>query len=142
MRVYAEASAVLSWLLGEPHARAVAARLVDAEQVFSSELSILECERGLVRGVAIGRFSEADAVERRVLLRKTTRKWDILHVDSRDFARAALPFPIEPVRSLDALHLALALSARAYAHDLEVLSLDHRVRENAYALGLVVTPDL
>ncbi|MEN8148606.1 MAG: hypothetical protein ABFS86_02215 [Planctomycetota bacterium] len=44
--------------------------------------------------------------------------------------------------SLDALHLAMALRARASAPDLEVLSLDRRIRENARALGLVVTPDL
>ncbi len=142
MRVYAEASAVLSWLLSEPLSRAVSARLATAEKVLASDLTILECERALVRGVAADRFTEADAAERRALLARTTRRWDILHMEPGDFERAGRYFPVEPVRSLDALHLAIALSVRSGLPDLEVLTLDRRVRENAHALGLVVTPDL
>jgi hypothetical protein len=54
--------------------------------------------------------------------------------------RARRPFPTEPVRTLDALHLASALVARAAVSELAVLSLDQRVRENAERLGFETVP--
>lgn len=51
-------------------------------------------------------------------------------------SRAARGFPIEPVRTLDALHLATALAFTAVFPDLEILSLDRRITDNARALGL------
>ena len=50
-------------------------------------------------------------------------------------------FPREPIRSLDAIHLATALVIRDVRPDLSVLSLDQRLRENAVALGFEVVPD-
>jgi len=44
------------------------------------------------------------------------------------------------VRSLDAIHLASALSARPVLPEMRVLSLDTRVRENALKLGFEVLP--
>jgi len=44
------------------------------------------------------------------------------------------------VRTLDALHLATALRIGEFRPDLSVLSLDHRIRENAIALGFEVLP--
>ena len=49
-------------------------------------------------------------------------------------------FPMEPVRTLDAIHLVTALDLRATLSDLPVVSLDHRVRDNAKAFGFVVLP--
>jgi len=138
--VYAETSAILSWLLAEAAGEQVAGRLAAARQVIASDLTLAECHRALVRGVADGRFMEAAAMERRRILKRASRVWSVLHLDAEAFERASRPFPAEPVRTLDALHLALALTARAALPDLEVLSLDRRVRENATALGLVVTP--
>jgi hypothetical protein len=54
--------------------------------------------------------------------------------------RARRPFPVEPVRTLDALHLASALVASARLPDLALLSLDERVRSAGRALGLPVVP--
>ena len=50
------------------------------------------------------------------------------------------PFPGEPIRALDAIHLATALVIRDIYPDLRVLSLDQRVRQNAVALGFEVVP--
>ena len=55
-----------------------------------------------------------------------------------EFARG--PFPGEPIRALDAIHLATALVIRDIYPDLRVLSLDQRVRQNAAALGFEVVP--
>jgi hypothetical protein len=49
------------------------------------------------------------------------------------------PYP-ETIRTLDALHLASALVARAAVMDLAFLSLDDKVRAFGRALGLRVMP--
>jgi hypothetical protein len=48
---------------------------------------------------------------------------------------------VEPVRTLDAIHLATAAAFRAELDAVVVCSLDQRVRLNARALGLEVSPD-
>ena len=50
--------------------------------------------------------------------------------------RAGQAFPVEPVRTLDALHLASALEFLVLFPDLKVLSLDDRVLANLPQLGL------
>jgi hypothetical protein len=54
--------------------------------------------------------------------------------------RARSPFPGEPIRTLDALHLASALVAGRAVADLACLSLDERVCACGRALGLRVMP--
>ena len=49
--------------------------------------------------------------------------------------------PCEPIRSLDALHLATALIVRNLSPEVQVLSFDDRIRDNATALGLDVVPE-
>jgi hypothetical protein len=56
-------------------------------------------------------------------------------------ARARQPFPAEPIRSLDAIHLASALELAAALPDVGLLSLDHRVRAAGTGLGLRVVPE-
>lgn len=55
--------------------------------------------------------------------------------------RARLPFPGEPIRSLDAIHLASALVAMESVPDLALLSLDRRVRQVGRRLMLPVVPE-
>jgi hypothetical protein len=55
-------------------------------------------------------------------------------------AELARPFPIEPLRTLDALHLATALSARLPQERVGFLCLDNKLRDNAAALGFDVAP--
>lgn len=140
MTLYAESSAVLSWLLGEESGAEVAGILAAADEIIASDLTIIECDRVLVRAVATGIMSEADAAERRHILARAAAHWHVLHLIEDAVARATRPFPAEPIRTLDALHLSLALAARAVIPDLEVLSLDGRVRANALALGMCVSP--
>ncbi len=54
--------------------------------------------------------------------------------------RARQPFPHEPLRTLDAIHFASVLFARAAIPELDLLSLDTRVRKSAVSLGLRVVP--
>lgn len=50
--------------------------------------------------------------------------------------RAAGAFPVEPVRTLDALHLASALELLRVHPDISVLSFGRRILDNLPALGL------
>jgi hypothetical protein len=52
----------------------------------------------------------------------------------------ALARVFEPVRTLDAIHLATALLHATEIGSLAVLSIDQSVRANADALGLAVVP--
>jgi hypothetical protein len=54
--------------------------------------------------------------------------------------RARLPFPHEPIRTLDALHIASALIGRAAIPDLALLTLDDRIRTAAKELGFKILP--
>ena len=47
-------------------------------------------------------------------------------------------FPIEPVRILDAIHLATATMLLAAYPDLKILTLDQRIAANAEALGFEI----
>ncbi|TMI74504.1 MAG: hypothetical protein E6H05_08125 [Bacillati bacterium ANGP1] len=63
-----------------------------------------------------------------------------MRIEREVVARARSPFPGEPIRTLDALHLASAVVARAAVADLAFLSLDEKVRASGRALGLRVMP--
>jgi hypothetical protein len=54
--------------------------------------------------------------------------------------RARLPFPHEPIRTLDALHIASALLARTAIPDLAFLTLDERIRIASKELGFKILP--
>jgi predicted nucleic acid-binding protein len=140
MFLYAESSAVLAWLLGEPGAEAVRDALREADGVIGSELTLVECDRVLIRAWSTGLVTEGERVAQASALATVAAHWSRLKLDDEVIERSRRPFPLEPVRTLDALHLASALVARSVAPDLRVLSLDQRIRENAERLGLRSVP--
>lgn len=131
---------MLSWLLGESASGAAREALEDAGTVVASELTLIECDRALLRAALTGRVAEAAAADRRAWLARVSDQWTVLGLDPEIAARARRPFPREPLRTLDALHLATALSARATFDGLRLLSLDERVRSAARDLGFEVLP--
>jgi predicted nucleic acid-binding protein len=138
--IYAESSAVLAWLLGDDGADAARAALASAQAIVTSELTLVECSRVLIRAQRAEGMPEAIAADRRGRLLKAAAHWTVLGLGAPVLERASSPFPVEPLRSLDALHLASALVARSALDGLTVLSLDRRIRENALRLGLDVVP--
>jgi predicted nucleic acid-binding protein len=140
MMLYAESSAVLSWLLGEERAGEVAQVLAASEGVVASDLTLVECERALIRGWSNGLITEAERNDQTSALARVATHWTRLRMDEVVIERARRPFPVEPIRTLDALHLASALVARSVAPGLQLLSLDQRVRENGERLGFVSVP--
>ena len=140
MKLYAESSAVLAWLLGEESGGRVRRVLTAAEIVIASDLTLVECDRVLIRAVTLGELAEADAADRRAHLTAAAAHWHVLRVGGEIIERSRRPFPGEPIRTLDALHLASALTARAAVTDLELLSLDERIRNAGTRLGLPLQP--
>ena len=140
MNVYAESSAVLAWLLGEEPGRRVRQVLRRAESVIASDLTLLECDRVLIRAVTLGETDEAQAQSRRAYLNAAATHWHLWRVSPEIVDRARRPFPLEPIRTLDAIHLASALAARSAVPGLELLTLEERLRTAAKQLGFRIQP--
>jgi predicted nucleic acid-binding protein len=134
--VYIESSAVLHWILGQKGAAEVRGTVDQADVVLTSTLTLTETERALIRAETGGALMGGDAQRLRGLLNRAQAAWTRMAVSENVLARASRPFPVEPVRTLDAIHLATALEFAAAYPDLRVLSFDRRLRDNAEALGL------
>ena len=141
MSLYAESSAVLAWLLGEEAGPRVRRLLAAADLVVASDLTIIECDRVLIRAAALGELTEAEAAGRRARLSAAASHWHLLRIHPDVVDRARQPFFGEPVRTLDAIHLASALTARSAVAALELLSLDERIRKSGALLGLPLLPE-
>jgi len=94
----------------------------------------------LQRAIALGELNAAEAADRQGYLIAAASQWQILHLAGEVVERARQPFPAEPIRTLDAVHLASALTARAALPGLRLLSLDDRVRAAAKKLGFELLP--
>lgn len=140
MTCYVESSAVLAWLLGEARGGPVAAQLEAADLVLTSELTLVEVDRALHRSVATGAMVAPEAERIREQLGATTTEWAIEPVSAAVVDRARRSFPHDAIRALDAIHLATAVVVASSVGDLDVLSLDERIRSNATALGFRVVP--
>jgi predicted nucleic acid-binding protein len=141
MNLYADSSAVLAWLFAEDTADSVEQAFDRADGVVASDLTLVECDRALVRAHILGLLTEMEAVRRRAVLEAASVNWMILKLDREVLERSRRRFPAEPLRTLDALHIASALAARSVISDLALLSLDRRVRENGAALGFDLFPE-
>jgi predicted nucleic acid-binding protein len=141
VNLYAESSAVLAWLFGEEAGRRVRDVLRRAELVMASDLTLIECDRVLIRAVSLGDILEADAADRRAQLNATAAHWHVMRLSAEIVDRARQRFPAEPIRTLDALHLASALAARSGVAGVELLSLDDRIRKAGEQLGFRIQPE-
>lgn len=141
MNLYAESSSVLAWLLDEAQSGTVRRLLATAAAVVASDLTLVECDRVLLRAAALGELTEAGAADRRAYLTAAAAHWHVLRIGPEIVERARQPFPGDPIRTLDAIHLSSALVARSMIPGLELLSLDDRIRKTARRLGLRLRPE-
>lgn len=140
MSLYAESSAVLAWLLDEEAGTFVRRTLSETPIVLASDLTLIECDRVLLRAAARGELTEAEAADRRAYLAAAAGHWHVLRIGPEVAERARQPFPGDPIRTLDAIHLASVLVARSAVAGLDLLSLDDRIRDVARKVGLKVLP--
>jgi predicted nucleic acid-binding protein len=109
--------------------------------VLTSDLTLVECDRVLHRAAGVGDLTEAEATRRRAHVSEAAEHWVVLAIDREVVERARRPFPQEPIRTLDAIHLATALLGRNLVTEMQMLTLDKRIRDNASALGFDILPE-
>jgi hypothetical protein len=97
-------------------------------------------DRVLLRAAALKELTEADAADRRAHLIAAAAHWHVLRIAAEMVDSAGQPFPGDPIRTLDAIHLASLLVARSAVVGLRLLSLDERVRQATKGLGVAVEP--
>jgi predicted nucleic acid-binding protein len=134
--VYLETSAVLRWLFGEPESQRIARRIQDAVEPVCSVLTILEVHRALVRADRERRSRRRNVHLLRRQLEEASTDWNVLEITPDIRIRAGEPFPVEPVRTLDAIHLATALRFAKALPALSMLTFDVRILSNLEPLGL------
>jgi hypothetical protein len=140
MILYAESSAVLRWLFNDVMADQIFDDLVDATKVVCSRLTLVECRRAARRALSESRIVEAQLSEVLSVFAQSAARWAVLELTPDVAERAGGRFPVEPVRTLDAIHLASMGVLRESLPELVVLSTDARVRENSAQLGFEVRP--
>lgn len=103
--VYLETSALMAAILeGDQEVQ----RLVEGEaRLVTSALTLAESSRALVRAAATGRLTTAIELQAaRLALDTVSGRLHVVPVSAGILARAGRAFPVEPVRTLDAIHLA------------------------------------
>jgi len=136
-RLYVETSALLRVLLDGDEALRPA---LSGEGLFTSALTFVEAARAVSRARRERRLDAAEAREAERRLAAFERSCDAIALGEDVLRRARQGFPEEPVRSLDAIHLASALVLDEALGDFAIVSCDDRVRRNAAALGLPLVP--
>lgn len=104
----------------------------------TSALTLAEAHRAVLRARVTGRVS-ADQERRTVRgLRTFARRCALIAVSDQVLVRAGRPFPVEPIRTLDAIHLASVELLGEAPQLVTVVTRDARVANNARALGYAV----
>lgn len=135
MTLYAETSAVLRWLFAEEGGEDVRSALSSADKVTSSRLTLIETRRVVRRAEREHRITAAEGADILAVFAQAASTWAIVEITEEIARRAEEGFPSEPVRTLDAIHLASALFLRHSFPGLAILSADERVAANAALLG-------
>jgi predicted nucleic acid-binding protein len=140
VNLYLESSAALRDLLAGERCEEIRRLLVDAEVVATSRCTLAEVGRVFARLRVLEPEVAAAAAAREAQFDTDSELWILQPVDDAIWSRCGRPFPVEPVRTLDAIHLATVERLSGAIDHLVVLTMDVRVRANAQALGLQVVP--
>jgi predicted nucleic acid-binding protein len=138
--LYADGSAVLRWLFREDRGPEIERLLREATKVVCSRPTLVEVRRTIRRAVSQGQLDEVSSGAAFDAFAQAAARWAVLEVSREVADRAERPFPAEPVRTLDAIHLASALVLRHALPDLKLLSTDDRVPTKGGRLGFEGVP--
>jgi predicted nucleic acid-binding protein len=133
---YVESSALVAALLERD--TAVIRKIPRGTQQMTSALTMAEAARALIRARATGRLTAEEERAAARALQTFERRCFILDVDRAVLDRVRRPFPVEPIRTLDAVHLATAELIGEAPPLVTIVTRDDRVRKNAEALGYTV----
>jgi predicted nucleic acid-binding protein len=133
---YIETSALLAARLEHDPAASEAVR--GEGRRFMSALTLAEAARRLIRSGRAGQLSPEQVRGALLWLRQFQRRCHTVDITAAILARVKRPFPIEPVRTLDAIHLATIESIEEDTSVVAVVTRDRRLAENARAMGYLV----
>jgi predicted nucleic acid-binding protein len=132
---YIESSALLSAII-EREPGAIRAIRRHGRRVTSS-LTIAESHRAIVRAEKTLRLDSRQTRAATRALTTFAARCDLVSVTDDVLVRAGRPFPVEPIRTLDAIHLATAELLGEPPALVTIVTRDARVQANAVALGYV-----
>lgn len=101
----------------------------------TSALTMAETGRAVLRARLAGRITAQQERSAILTLQRFSRRCHIVGITDSILVHVGRPFPVEPVRTLDAIHLATAEALGEPPALVTMITRDHRVRENAAALG-------
>jgi predicted nucleic acid-binding protein len=130
---YVESSALVAALL--EHDTAVTKRVPAGTRRVTSVLTLSEAGRAIIRARVSGRLTEDNEKAAIRALRTFERRCFLLDIDRPVLERVRRPFPVEPIRTLDAIHLATVELLEEPPQVVTIVTRDERIRANARALG-------
>ena len=133
---YIESSALVAALL-EHDSDALRSVRARGRRV-TSALTIAQTARAILRARAAARLTADEERAAVRALHRFERRCYLAGVTDEVLARVRRPFPVEPIRTLDAVHLATTELLGEPPPLVVVVTRDVRVRENARALGYTV----
>jgi predicted nucleic acid-binding protein len=134
--IYVETSVLLKVLLRE-EGYETSAKILEKNPCITSSLTFIEARRAISRLLSLRSLNEADSRDLLGTLQILSREWSVMEITKEIQLRAGQGFDIEPVRTLDAIHLATALECRQIFRDLKVHTFDKRIEDNLKPLGLI-----
>ncbi|MDO8519269.1 MAG: type II toxin-antitoxin system VapC family toxin [Deltaproteobacteria bacterium] len=135
MTIYLESSFVLAYFLDEPQ-KPLMSIIKGGKPGVASVLTLMEVNRGLHRAENAKEIKPAERGKLSAMLMEMSSDWNLMEITPEVQRRTAETFPIEPVRTLDAIHLATALEFIKVYPDLSFATLDKRVIQNLGPLGI------
>lgn len=130
---YIESSALVAALL-EGDAAAKASIRAPGQRI-TSALTVAETSRAVLRARLSGKITVPQQRAALRTLQRFVRRSHIVSITEAILAHAGRRFPVEPVRTLDAIHLATAEALSEPSPVVTIVTRDMRVRDNATALG-------
>lgn len=133
---YVESSALLAALLEQDIGALSILRRPGPK--ITSALTFAESYRGILRAATEGRLTTSQERSAIRALQTFERRCTVVEITATILTRSSRPFPVEPVRTLEAIHLATAELMTDHPQLVTFLTRDRRVKENAQRIGYMV----
>ena len=133
---YLETSALLTWLFDEPDASIIIDTINGADLIVTSDLLKIETMRAIKRALHEKLITLKQLKSLFRTFRNYLKSCFVMSMDESVINGATGDFPVEPVRSLDAIHLSTALEYKKLYPELRMLTTDSRLKQNATSLDL------
>jgi len=126
--LYLDTSAVLRAILETGTTPEIEASISNASSLLTSRLTIVEASRATHRLRQLGQYGEAQLADVEGKIEALWSRCDLWELSREVCAVAREVAPSRVLRALDALHLATFVLARRRISDLELLTVDERLR--------------